>query len=203
MRISCYTSLHRYRQSVTNIANEFPQLNESNIRRKTSTYKSQFVQQQTEEKIIIGWKCGRLLYHKSHEIIDELILNLDQTLSTFVAACKVTMTEKGSKHVYFAGGTAKRCITLTVPKRMSGQLLPLQVIYKGKTYRCLPPKDRDDKRFFFLLWKTLEKQKRESGTNWWYLAAVYWQNKEGFKPSYRSEIFANLGCIYKSKHWCC
>ena len=66
-----------------------------------------------------------------------------------MAASKVTMTEKGSKHVSVAGGTDKRCITLTVTKRMSGQLLPLQVIYKGKTERCLPPKARDDKRFLF------------------------------------------------------
>ena len=61
------------------------------------------------------------------------------------------MAEKGSKHVSIAGGTDKRCITLTVTERMSGQLLPLQVIYKGKTERCFPPKARDGKRFLFFL----------------------------------------------------
>ena len=36
---------------------------------------------------------------KSDQIPDELILNLDQIPSKFVAASKVTMAEKGSKHV--------------------------------------------------------------------------------------------------------
>ena len=77
---------------------------------------------------------------KSHEIPDELILNLDQASPKFVAASKLTIAEKGSKHVSIAGGTNKRCITLTVNESMSGQLLPLQVSYKGKMERCLPPK---------------------------------------------------------------
>ena len=210
MRISRYASLHGYRQSVRHFANEFPQLNESSNRRWTSTYKSQMVQQQTEEKIIIGLKRGRStllssefdaklrtmiqnigigcthkytvrgvlgglvrsdvekyghyldfhvtrpwvrsLYHrmkKSHKIPDELILNLDQTSSKFVAASNVTMAEKGSKHVSIVGGTDKRCIILTVIESMSGQLLPLQVIYKRKSESCLPPNVRAGKRFLF------------------------------------------------------
>ena len=32
---------------------------------------------------------------------------------------------------------------------MSGQLLPLQAIYKGRKERCLPPKIRDDKQLLF------------------------------------------------------
>ena len=243
MRISRYASLHGYRQSVRHFANEFPQLNESSNRRWTSTYKSPMVQQQTEEKIIIGLKRGRStllssefdaklrtmiqntgigcthkytvrgvlgglvrsdvekyghyldfqvtrpwvrsLYHrmemsrristtsrpiitralweeistqylheissltKSHKIPDELILNLDQTSSKFVAASNVTMAEKGSKHVSIVGGTDKRCIILTVIESMSGQLLPLQVIYKRKSESCLPPNVRAGKRFLF------------------------------------------------------
>lgn len=66
---------------------------------------------------------------KSRKISDELILNLDQTSSKFVAASKGTMAEKGSKHVSIVGGTDKRCITLTVTESLSGQLLPLQVVY--------------------------------------------------------------------------
>ena len=57
MGISRYASLHRYRQYVRYFTNEFPQLNESSIRRWTLTYKSQLLQQQTKEKIIIGLKC--------------------------------------------------------------------------------------------------------------------------------------------------
>ena len=231
-RISRYAGFHGYRQSVRHFANEFPQRNESSIRCWTSTYKSQLVQQEAEENIIIGLKRGRLTLlsseldanlrtmiqnmrlsgapinihtgkvctvsgfpskktmgeitlspyenvlpvsissrpiitralweeistqnlhdisslTKSHEIPDELILNLGQSSSKFVAASKVTMAEKRSKHVSIAGETDKRCITLTVTESMSGQLLPLQVIYKGKTERCLPPKARDDKKCRF------------------------------------------------------
>ena len=85
---------------------------------------------------------------KSHETPDELKI-LTKMSSKFVAPSKVAIVEKGSKHVSIAGGTDKHCITLTVTESMSGQLLPLQVIYKGKTERCLPPKARDDKRFPF------------------------------------------------------
>ena len=48
-----------------------------------------------------------------------------------------------------AGGNDKRCITLTVTESMSDALLPLHVIYKGKTERCLPTNARDDKMFLF------------------------------------------------------
>ena len=65
------------------------------------------------------------------------------------------MAEKGSKYVSIAGGIDKRCITLTVTESISGQLLQLQVIYKGKTERCLPPKARDVKRFLFSYNETL------------------------------------------------
>ena len=59
MGISGYASFHGYRQSVRHFANDFPHLNESSIQHRTSTYKSQLVQQQTEEKTIIGLKDGR------------------------------------------------------------------------------------------------------------------------------------------------
>ena len=102
---------------------------------------------------------------KSHQIPDELILNLDQIPSKFVAASKVTMAEKGSKHVSIAGGTDKRCIKLTVTKTMSGQLLLLQVIYKRKMERCLPPKARDYKRFLFSYNEKHWSNNKDSATN--------------------------------------
>ena len=59
MRISDYASFHGYRQSVRHFASDFPHLNESSIQHRISTYKFQLVQQQTEEKTIIGLKGGR------------------------------------------------------------------------------------------------------------------------------------------------
>ena len=86
------------------------------------------------------WKeiCAQYLQEissltKSAKIPDELILNLYQTSSEFVAASTVAMAEKGSKQISIAGDTDKRCVTLTVTESMSGQLLPLQVIHREKT----------------------------------------------------------------------
>ena len=88
--------------------------------------------------------CVRSFYYHmeiSHcEILDKLILNPHQTSSKFVAASQVTMTEEGSNHVSVTEGTDKCCITLTVMESISGQLLPLQVIHKGKMERFVPLK---------------------------------------------------------------
>ena len=57
------------------------------------------------------------------DIPDELIINVDQTPSKYVATEKITMAEKNSRHVSKKGKNAKRQITL---------------IYKGKTSRSVP-----------------------------------------------------------------
>ena len=72
------------------------------------------------------------------EIPDELILNVDQTPSKFVPTDNVTMTEKSSKHVSRKGSNDKRDITVTLAETLSGQILPFQLIYTGKTSRSLP-----------------------------------------------------------------
>ena len=72
------------------------------------------------------------------EIPDELILNVDQTPSKFVPTDNVTMAEKSSKHVSRKGGNDKRGITVTLTETLSGQILPFQLIYTGKTSRSLP-----------------------------------------------------------------
>ena len=49
-----------------------------------------------------------------------------------------TNAEKSSKHVLKQGADDKRAITLTLAETLSGDMLPSQMIYKGKTYRSLP-----------------------------------------------------------------
>ena len=73
----------------------------------------------------------------TYKIPYALIFNIDQTPSKFITTSKVTMAEKGSKHVV-AGSNDKRAITLTLIETLSGDILPFQVIYQGKTARCLP-----------------------------------------------------------------
>ncbi|PFX26609.1 hypothetical protein AWC38_SpisGene8728 [Stylophora pistillata] len=72
------------------------------------------------------------------EIPDELILNVDQTPSRFVPTDNVTIAEKSSKHVSRKGSSDKRGITVTLAETLSGQILPFQLIYTGKTSRSLP-----------------------------------------------------------------
>ena len=50
----------------------------------------------------------------------------------------VTMVEKNSKHVARKGANDKRGITVTLGESLSGEILPMQLIYKGKTNRSLP-----------------------------------------------------------------
>ena len=69
-----------------------------------------------------------------HNIPDELIINVDQTQSKFVATDNVTMAAKGEKCISRAGATDKRAITVT----LVSHILPFQLIYTGETQRSLP-----------------------------------------------------------------
>ena len=71
-----------------------------------------------------------------HDIPDELIINVDQTLSKFVPT-DVTMVVRGTKHIPRTGGNDKRGITVTLSETLNGVMLPFQLIYKGKTARSL------------------------------------------------------------------
>ena len=102
------------------------------LSRRVATTSRPIITRAIWEEISTQYLYDISLLTKTHEIPDVLILNVDQT-PKFVTARKVTMAKQGSKHVSVAGGNDKRCITLTVSESMSGALLPLQVIYKGKT----------------------------------------------------------------------
>ena len=73
-----------------------------------------------------------------HNIPHELIINVDQTPSKFVATDNVTMAAKGEKHISRAGATDKRAITVTLSESLDGHILAFQLICTGKTQRSLP-----------------------------------------------------------------
>ena len=73
-----------------------------------------------------------------HNIPDELIINVDQTPSKFVATGNVTMAAKGEKHISRAGATDKRAIAVTLSESLDGHILPFQLIYTGKMQISLP-----------------------------------------------------------------
>ena len=67
-----------------------------------------------------------------------LVINLDQTPSPTVPGRKQTMALKGSKNVTITGAADKRTITTIFAVILSGELLPVQLIYGGKTEQSLP-----------------------------------------------------------------
>ena len=75
---------------------------------------------------------------KEYNIPPELILNADQTPSSYISVGKSTMAKRGDKSVSIKGLSDKRNITLTFIITLAGDFLPLQIIYGGKTDRCHP-----------------------------------------------------------------
>ena len=75
---------------------------------------------------------------EEHNIPQNLILNLDQTLLKYVPVSHNTMAIKGVKSVTIAGSADKRSITGTFVIILNGDFLLLQLIYGGKTKQSLP-----------------------------------------------------------------
>ncbi|CAG2190986.1 unnamed protein product [Mytilus edulis] len=75
---------------------------------------------------------------EKHNIPDTLIINWDQTGCQLVPGGDWTMEKEGTQQISISGLDDKRQITLLLAVSMSGDLLPPQLIYPGKTDRCLP-----------------------------------------------------------------
>ena len=75
---------------------------------------------------------------RTYNVPNELILNANQTPSKYVPTTNVTMAEQGTAHIPARGREDKRAITVTVIQSLSGKMLPFQIIYTGKSERCLP-----------------------------------------------------------------
>ena len=73
------------------------------------------------------------------DIPPQLIFNWDQTGISIVPGSSWTMEAKGTKRVEIVGLGDKRQITAVLCGAMSGEFLPPQLIYQGKTTACLPP----------------------------------------------------------------
>ena len=68
----------------------------------------------------------------------DLIFNWDQTGLNFVPVSKWTMEKEGAKRVEIKGFDDKRQLTAVFAATISGKLLPMQLIYQGKTNQCHP-----------------------------------------------------------------
>ena len=71
------------------------------------------------------------------DIPPALIINWDQTAIYYIPPASWTMGVEGSKRVDLAGKGDKRQITACFANTMEGDILPSQLVYEGKTPRCL------------------------------------------------------------------
>lgn len=74
-----------------------------------------------------------------HKVHPSLVVNMDQTGILLAPADCRTYETKGSKAVKVIGADDKRQITACIASSLSGDLLPLQLIFQGKTDQCHPP----------------------------------------------------------------
>ncbi len=72
------------------------------------------------------------------EIPTELVINWDHTGIHYVPISSWTMAKEGSKRIEIFGADDKRQITAVFANTMAGDFLYPQIIYAGKTSRCLP-----------------------------------------------------------------
>lgn len=79
------------------------------------------------------------------EIPADLVINFDQTGLNIVPASEWTMEARGAKRVEVVGKDDKRQLTAVLAGTLTGDFLPPQVIYQGKTPRCLPKYDFPEK----------------------------------------------------------
>ena len=67
-----------------------------------------------------------------------MIVNFDQTGTKMVPVSEWTLEIQGTKQIDVVGLDDKREVTVLLAVSLSGNLLPPQVIYAGKTRRCHP-----------------------------------------------------------------
>ena len=105
------------------------------VRRKSATAKPMITPGLIKE-------IGFSFYRDIHELVKwfnipkELVINIDQIQLPFVLVSSYTMENRCNQCVPVAGITDYRQITGTFSVSLSGDFLPVQLIYQGKTNRC-------------------------------------------------------------------
>ena len=107
------------------------------VKRKATTAKSKYTGSDFKE-VKKNFLDEVVATVKMEEIPPELILNWDQTGVKIVPSSTWTMDQRGSKRVEMTGVDDKRQITAVFCGSLTGDFLPVQLIYKGKTPRCHP-----------------------------------------------------------------
>lgn len=110
---------------------------ELNLRWRKGTTTAQKLPLDWEER---GVKMAKRLaaQMEMYAVHSSLVINLDQTGVHLVPASFWTYEEKGATSVPIIGGEDKRQITAVLASSLYGDMLPLQLIFQGKTDRCHP-----------------------------------------------------------------
>lgn len=87
----------------------------------------------------------------SYDVHPSLVINCDQAGLHLVPASARSYEAKGARSVPVAGADDKRQITVVVSSALDGTLLPLQLIFQGKTAACLPAHTAETKQSGFHL----------------------------------------------------
>ena len=89
-------------------------------------------------------KAEIIFLHQIVELVEEnnirpsLIMNSDQTPLKYAPVYSQTLAEKGPKNVGISGMTYRKLLTATFGITFSNTLLPIQLIYGGKTTQSIP-----------------------------------------------------------------
>ena len=107
------------------------------VRRLATTGKVE-ISEKLKAEIETVYLYGIVQKINEHKIPLSMIINLDQTPSKFVPGCNKTLAKKGCKSVPIAGSPDKRMFTATFSITLTGEFLPIQLIYGGKTKEKYP-----------------------------------------------------------------
>lgn len=91
----------------------------------------------TEKQLDMAARLASLVFE--HDVPPELVLNWDQTgvwLMPTSGSC--TYDQRGRKSIAITGADNKEAITAVVAVSASGAMLPLQLVFSGKTAASLP-----------------------------------------------------------------
>ena len=113
------------------------------VKRKATTKKPKFAPSNFEE-LKSQYLMDIMAVVTMEDVPAEMIVNWDQTAIKYIPVSNWTMAKEGSKRVEVAGIDDKRQITATFAASLSGNFLPVQLVYEGKTTRCHPAVDFPD-----------------------------------------------------------
>lgn len=105
------------------------------VKRKASSKKSKMTDEFQQSKSTFFRQVGS--FAKVHAILADMVINWDQ-MGINVVPSNFTMEERGASRVKIAGYGDKRMIKATFTATLTGEFLPMQILYGGKTNRCHP-----------------------------------------------------------------